>query len=337
MYSFTTPSHEGWNDALSHFPEANLLQSWQWGEANTELGHRVIRQIITANDGSVIGAYSCIVKDAKRGRYLEIPGGPLLDWKNQKLVETAVVQLRTLARKHNCVFIRLRTQLPDVPEHHEIMQKIYAKPSLIHVTADHTAIVNLARSEADLLAAMRQQTRYEIRRSKKREISVERVDPIKYIETFHNMQTETAKRQQFYAPSLQYLETICKAFGDDAHMYRAAKHDTLLNLALVLRFGGEVAYFEAASTADARKEPGAYAIIWRIMQDAKKQNIATLNLWGTAPLHATRHRYAGVTTFKRGFGGRDVAYLPAHDIVLQPGRYAITRAIEWARKKRRHL
>ena len=337
MYNFQEPENrETWDNALKQFPEANLLQSWQWGDSNEQLGHTIVRYVVMDNH-AIVGAFSGIVKNAKRGRYLEIPGGPLLDWTNQPLVDAVITQLRTIGREHHCVFIRFRTQLPDTLENRQLMQKIGAKESLIHVTADHTAIVDLDRNEDTLLSAMRQQTRYEVRRSVQRDIAVEYTNPLEAIEIFHALQAETAKRQNFYAPSLSYLRSLCVAFGDNARLYRASKDGTVLNLALTLTFGNEIAYFEAASTIDARKEPGAYAIIWRIMQDAKTDGLATLNLWGTAPPGAKHHRYAGVTTFKRGFGGRDVAYLPAHDIALRPVQYLATRGFEWARKKRRHL
>lgn len=336
MYSTITPDEAQWQAALNLFPEANLLQSWQWGVANTILGNNVVRTIVE-RDGTVAGMFSCSIKDAKRGRYLEVPGGPLLDWNDEATLDVIVKQLRAIGHRHNCVFIRIRTQLPDTPKHHQIMHTIRAKESLIHVTADHTTIVDLNRTEDELLSAMRQQTRYEIRRSEKRGINVTRVASLENIERFHALQAETAKRQNFIAPSLEYLRAICTAFGDNAYMYEASKDGVSLNLAIALKFENEIAYFEAASTTDAKKEPGAYAIIWRLMLDAKAEGVASLNLWGTAPAHTPTHRYAGVTTFKRGFGGRDVAYLPAHDIVLQPLRYTITRSIEWARKKRRHL
>lgn len=337
MYNFL-PSNdrEEWNSALRKFPEVNLLQSWQLGDTNERLGNTVVRFIIT--DGhTIVGAYSAIVKAAKRGRYLEIPGGPLLNWKNRPLVDATIKQLRTIGHHYRCAFIRVRTQLPDTPEYRQLMQEINSKPSLIHVTADNTAIVDLTRDETTILAAMRQQTRYEVRRSIKHAIVVERSNPLETLEFFHELQAETAKRQNFYIQPLRYLQALCTSFGDDARLYRASKNGTVLNLALTLTFGNEIAYFEAASTLDARKEPGAYAIIWKIMQDAKKDGLTSLNLWGTAPPNDARHRYAGVTTFKRGFGGRDVAYLPAHDIVLRPVRYMATRGFEWIRKKRRHL
>lgn len=336
MYNFDDSDQDQWNRAIEQFPEANMLQSWEWGEMNSTLGRTVIRRIITAEDG-IVGLIGCTVKDAKRGRYLEVAGGPLIDWEDAGLVDATVGELRAIGKQHNCVFIRIRPQLLDKSTHHATMARIGATTSLMHVTADHTSIIDLSLDAEQLLANMRQQTRYEVRRAEKRSIKIDQVDPLNHLELFHEIQVRTASRQNFYPPSLAFLYALCDSFGDNVNMYKASKDDTILNLAIVISQGNEAAYFEAASTDDARREPGAYAIVWQAMLDAKNANRKSFNLWGTAPPGAQNHRYSGVTTFKRGFGGCDVAYLPAHDIVLRPTMYRLTRLVELLRKKRRKL
>ncbi len=337
MYNISECTQQSeWDEAYRRFEEANLLQSWQWGESQLILGFAVERRIVRDGD-TVIGLFSASVKNARRGRYLEVAGGPLINWNNSALVDVVVNELRTIARHHSCVFMRIRTQLPDTSQYRTLMHGLSGQTALMHVTADHTSIIDLTPKRDELMTAMRQQTRYEIRRAPKRDIVVEKINALDALEMFHELQVETAKRQNFYAPSSQYLESLCTAFGDEIYMYKATKHDTLLNLALVIMHGTEAAYFEAASTTDARREPGAYAIVWQAMQDAKSLGIQHFNLWGTAPADSPNHRYSGVTTFKRGFGGEDVAYLPAYDIPLKTVRYQFTRLVEAARKKRRHL
>ena len=96
-------------------------------------------------------------------------------------------------------------------------------------------------------------------------------------------------------------------------------------------------YYEAASTELNHKLPGAYALLWQAMKDLKADGYERFNLWGIAPPNQPNHRYAGVTTFKTGFGGEVVEYVPAHDLVLSKVRYLADFAFETLRKKRRHL
>ena len=64
---------ESWSKIYQKFPEANFLQSPLWAEANRLMGHKLV--VRTFDDQAM---YLGIVKDARRGRYLEIPGGPLV-------------------------------------------------------------------------------------------------------------------------------------------------------------------------------------------------------------------------------------------------------------------
>ena len=52
-----------------------------------------------------------IVENAKRGRYLTVPGGPIIDWENASLVEKAMVEMKRIALANACIFVRVRPQL----------------------------------------------------------------------------------------------------------------------------------------------------------------------------------------------------------------------------------
>ena len=73
------------------------------------------------------------------------------------------------------------------------------------------------------------------------------------------------------------------------------------------------------------------------MRDLKAAGYQRFNLWGIAPAGQPNHRYAGVTTFKTGFGGEVVEYVPAHDLVISKLKYLKNVVVETARKKRRRL
>lgn len=336
MFETKVPSQASWQDAFARFDEANLLHSWQWGVVNETLGHTIERRIIY-KDNQPVGLLSAIIKNARRGRYVEIAGGPLIDWNNPELVDAIMQLIRNIGKERNCVFIRLRPQSEDSEHSRQVIQSHGGRISPMHVTADHTTIVDIEQDEDTMLEAMRRQTRYEIRRSKKRSIQVHCDESEHAIQALHALQVETARRQQFIPQPETFLVACKQAFGSSAKVYTATKDDQLLNIALVLQHGNEAAYFEAASTPEARKEPGAYAIVWQAMLDAKAAGMKRFNLWGIAPPDAPHHRYAGVTTFKRGFGGNDVHYTPAHDIPLRQPQYEMVRLFEIVRKKRRKL
>jgi lipid II:glycine glycyltransferase (peptidoglycan interpeptide bridge formation enzyme) len=199
-------------------------------------------------------------------------------------------------------------------------------------------MIKLAASEDELLANMRRQTRYEVRRADKLGIKVTHGNSEELFREFHAVQAETAKRQGFVPPSLKTLMAEKEAFGDNAQIYVAETAEgEKIAYGLIICDGLEGDYYEAASTELNRKLPGAYALLWQVMRNLRSEGFERFNLWGIAPPGQPNHRYAGVTTFKTGFGGEVVEYVPAHDLVISRVGYLKDLIVEKARKKRRHL
>ena len=326
-------SETEWEKIVKKYPEANFLQSPEYKKMNENLGQKVLEEDFDGKGYAVM-----TVRDAKRGRYLEIPCGPLLDWTDQKLVKAAILKIAALAREEKCVFVRIRPQLLATPENLSILEKIGLKKSPMHLAAEHTVIIGLEKTEDELLANMRRQTRYEVRQAIKQGIVVESSNSEAIFQEFHQVQAETAKRQNFFPPSLKTLMAEREAFGENAKIYVAKTAEgEKIAYGLIIKSGKEGDYYEAASTDLNRKLPGAYALLWQVMKDLKKEGLERFNLWGIAPPGQPNHRYAGVTTFKTGFGGEVVEFVPAHDLVISKVGYLKDLVVEKARKRRRHL
>lgn len=333
-----------WEQVQEKYPEANFLQSPEWQKTNQALGHKVIIEHFAE-----VAWCLMIVKNAKRGRYLEIPGGPLLDWSDRSIVERMFARIRQIAKQEKCVFVRLRPQVPA--QNIDQLAGLGLRKSPMHLHAEHTVMLDLSQSEEELLAKMRRQTRYEVRRAEKLGLKVEFSNDKKIFQEFHAVQEETARRQNFVPPDLATLLAEKTGFGDNIRIYKVTVGDVTAEKAknpelkfgeaiaygLILWSGDEAEYFEAASTSLGRKLPGAYALQWQVIRDLKKQGIKRYNLWGIAPNGQKNHRYSGVTTFKTGFGGKIVEFVPAQDIIIRPIRYAVDWIIETLRKKKRHL
>ena len=279
-----------------------------------------------------------VVRNAKRGRYLEIPCGPLLDWSDKKAVKQAFLKIGKIARAKKCVFVRMRPQLIMNADNLKLLEDLGLKKSPMHLAAEHTVMIDLTKSEDTLLAEMRRQTRYEVRRAEKLGITVTRGNGEAIFREFHNEQLKTAKRQNFVPPTLKVLLAERAAFQDDAEIYVARTADgEAIAYGLIIRSGEEADYYEAASTELNRKLPGAYALLWCAIRDLKKAGYKRFNLWGIAPANQPHHRYAGVTTFKTGFSGDTVEFVPAHDMVISRIKYVRNLIVENIRKKKRHL
>ena len=322
-----------WKEVIRRFPEANFMQSPIYGRMNELLKNKVI---VEDFDGQ--GYAQMIVRNAKRGRYLELACGPLLNWDDKKVVKLAFQKIGEIAKQEKCVFVRVRPQLKRTEKNMALLKGLGLKESPMHLAAEHTVMIDLNQSEEQLLSGMRRQTRYEVRRAEKLGIKVTRDNSEAIYKEFHQAQTETAKRQGFIPPNLNTLMAEREAFDKNAGIYVAKTIEGEdIAYGLIVRNGNEGDYYEAASTLLNRKLPGAYALLWQAMRDLKTEGYKRFNLWGIAPAGQPNHRYAGVTTFKTGFGGEVIEYVPAHDLVISHTKYLKNLVVEKVRKKRRHL
>ena len=248
-----------------------------------------------------------------------------------------MAEIYRYAKQNNCVFVRFRPNLEETPENRALIESIPSLSASYFLHAENTVFVDLTQSEEDLLKNMRRQTRYEVRRSEKLDFKVKKSNTPEILREFHRVQAETAKRQGFIPPRRKDLNAYAKAFGDDLQIYCATLDGKPVAYGLVLTDALEGDYFEAASTELNYKFPGAYALQWHVMKDLKKQGKLRYNLWGIAPAGQKNHKFAGVTTFKTGFGGEKFDYLHAHDLPVKKLHYCLIRLVEDARRKKRHL
>ncbi|MBI4089737.1 MAG: peptidoglycan bridge formation glycyltransferase FemA/FemB family protein [Candidatus Levybacteria bacterium] len=324
---------KSWEDFVLGRNEANFLQSWDWGEFHKALG-KTIGRVGFYNEDKLVGVMLSVVEPAKRGKYLTVPGGPIINWQDREVVSVFRDEIKKIAKENNCVFVRVRPQLKS----DEFSKKIFKDAGFIkapiHLHAELTTQLNIAKSEEELLIGMRKTTRYEIKKAIKEGIKITTSTDKKEIKNFYDLQIETAKRQKFVPFSYKFLYEQFKIFAENgnAFLYKAEFENKLLAQAFIIFYGKEAVYHYGASTDEGRHHPGAYLIQWEAIREAKKRNMARYNFWGVAPLNKTDHRFAGLSLFKRGFGGEDFEYLNAQDLIINYPRYTLNYTIETIRK-----
>lgn len=327
-----------WEAFVLEFPGSNFLHSWNWGEFYRNLGNEIFRVGIYA-DEDLMGVMSSVVEDAKRGRYISIGGGPLIDWHDKDIAQVAISEMKRQAKERNCVFVRVRPQIDSSPEHLQIFKSLGFRPAQMHLHAELTSQLDLRPTEEELLANMRKKTRYEVRQADKKGIKVTTTKDIKKLKRFYDLQMETAKRQGFVPFSFEYLKKQFEVFASDNQvvLYSSELDGELLAQAFVIFYGQEAAYHYGASTLAGRKHPGAYAIQWEAIREAKRRGMNRYNFWGVVHPDQTQHRFYGVTIFKRGFGGEDFEYVHAQDLVVDKVKYLKNWIVEAVRKRKRRV
>lgn len=332
------PTNQEWEAGILQFPEANFLQSYSWGIFNERMGKRIFRlQVMRADE--VVAQASMVIETAKRGTYMAIAGGPLVDWKNDSLVSTLFAEILKKAEEQKCLFVRFRPQVIGEHVSPDVLHSLRAVVSPMHLTADLTLQLDLRLSDDQLLSEMRKNTRSAIRKADRLGVTTTVSTNREDITRFYEEEKKVAERQGFIPFSFDFLDTQFSVFFESnqvALIHAYSEEKKLLASAFVLFYNGEAVYHYGISTEDNATLPGSYACQWRAIQEAKARGCARYNFWGIAPKEETAHRFAGVSLFKRGFGGFEVPYLVAHDIPLS-GKYWFTYIFEYLRKKYRRL
>jgi len=322
-----------WEDFLKAHKEANFLQSWYWGEFHIRL-KKIINRTGFYKNNKLIGVMLSIVEPAKRGRYLTVPAGPIINWDDKAVVEEAFSEMRRIGQESACVFVRIRPQLLENAESKELFTKHGARSAQMHLHAELTSRLALADTEDLILANMRKTTRYEIRKADKLGITIETSTSEKDVKEFYKYQLETAKRQKFVPFSYEFLHEQFNVFFESgkALLYTAKFEKKVLAQAFIIFYGDEAVYHYGIGTDFGRKYPGAYLIQWEAIKEAKKRGLGYYNFWGVAEEDDKNHRFYTISIFKRGFGGKDTHYLHAQDIVIDKPRYLLNFGVEKLRK-----
>ena len=332
-------SQDQWEQYVLSRQETNFLHSANWADFQAALGKKVFLLGIF-NSGQQVGAILVVKEAAKRGSYLAIAGGPLIDWDKLSIEQLKEIfaYLKQLAKQEHCLFVRFRPQALDTEPLRTKLSKLGVRPAPMHLTADLTLQLDLQQSEEAILTGMRKNTRYEVRKSDKDQLTTKTSNRPEDIQEFYDHQVALAAKHHFVPFTYQFLYEQFRIFAADeqALLISSYQGNELLATAYVLFYNGEAVYHYGISTPANDRLPGSYAAQWAAIKEAKQRGCRSYNFWGIAPKEDTRHRFAGVSTFKRGFGGEEVAYLPAHDLPVSPF-YQLTYLFETARKKFRHL
>ena len=187
---------------------------------------------------------------------------------------------------------------------------------------------------------MRQRLRRALRKAEKNQIAIEKTSDPKAIHDFYQIELQTAKRHDFYAFSEDFLTKQFAAFAknDEAVLYIAKLNGEILAENFMIFYGNEASYHYGVSSELGTKYSGAPLLHMEAMRDARKRGIKRYNFWGIVDENDTKHRFYGVSVFKRGFGVEELKYLEARDLVLDKiSYYTKTLPIETLRRKVRHV
>jgi lipid II:glycine glycyltransferase (peptidoglycan interpeptide bridge formation enzyme) len=184
-----------------------------------------------------------------------------------------------------------------------------------------TRQVDLRPDEAALWGDLRKKWRQYVNKARKSEVRV--VDaPVERLPEFYSIYRETAKRAGFVIRTYESYLGVWQAFArlGMARLLMAEGPDGKgLATLFLLRVGDRVIEPYGGMTGAGADLRANYLLKWEAMRTSREQGATSYDMWGIS--------HGGIEQFKTGFGGREIKYVGAWDLVLDPaGRLAYDTA-----------
>ena len=314
-----------WNDFVSTSHHSSILQSWEWGEIKGGAAWQPIR--LALFDGNLIKAGISILKRRlPLGRsLLYAPRGPIVDFSDEKLLDALLLQISIEGKKNGAIALKIDPEVEEGGAVEGILRKRGFIKKSKQVQPRATFYVDLTKDPDDLIKAFEEKTRYNIRLSEKKGVTVREMNSDEGVETFYKIYQETAQRERFLIHPVSYYKRIKKVLVDQglASIFIAYHEGRAIGGVYIFRFGDKAWYMYGASVNDGRNVMPNHALHWHVIKWAKEKGLKTYDLWGIPSNPTESHPLWGVYRFKKGFNGRLVKYIGVYDFPFDPILYHV--------------
>lgn len=328
---------EEWEQFVLKQPDTLFVQSFHYGEFYHKIGESYwIFGLYEHN--ILIGGALVVSVHAKRGNFLYVPYGPIINLSNNSSLQILVDFLKKFAKENKYDFVRVSPFVDNNEHNKEIFESVGFENAPIHVLAETTWILDLQPTEEELLSKMNKNHRNLINRCQREGVIIKKMTDEKALEEFNNLHDITAQRHSFHRFSKEYITKEFSSFVDNNQtiiLNGYLKDGQLDSSAIIMLYGNMAAYRHGASLNLIKQIPTSYLLQWEAIKEAKNRGLKYYNFWGIAPENASLdHPFKGITHFKRGFGGFQRDLLPCQDLPIS-WRYKINWLVETLRSKRR--
>lgn len=343
----TADDRGDWDAFVASCREADVLQSWAWGEAGAgEPGEHWSRLMVVDAGGRIRGAAQVLDRRTAFGRtILYVPHGPIWDRAAPDAAEVLarlLIGLRAHGRSRRGVVLKLDPRASDDATVTAAVRRALLSGGVqlaAHdLQAPTTRILDLAQSD-DPVDGWSKDARAEARRADREgaSVTVDRIADPSELDAFHQLLAETAERGGFRARSRAFLGALAHqaAASGDWFMAMARHEGSPLAGAVAPRTGDRAFYLYAASTRDQElvRKRGPYAAMAALQRAHAEAGTRSLDLWGVREPDddSVDQSWEGFSLFKRRFGGLPVRHPGTFDLVIDPAWNRIREMWERAR------
>jgi len=305
------------------------LQSWEWGEAREKMGIEVLRLGEFKKDQLInvfqLTFHKIPLTNLKIG-YLPRSVYPS---------ETVLKFLFDYAKKNHTIFIKFEPYVENSKFKIKNLKliknsKLKIKNSSHPLFPEWTMVLDLKKSEEELLKEMKSKTRYNIRLAKKKGVTVKEISDDKGFEIFSKLYFDTCKRQQYFGHTKKYHQIIWETLKNtQAHILVAFFNEKPLAVYELFYFNKKFYYPYGGTALEYRNLMGSNLLMWEAIKLGKKLGADIFDMWGSlGPNYDQRDPWAGFTRFKEGYNAKFTQMLDSHDLVINSCQYKIYNLLD---------
>ena len=337
-------SSSAWDAFYENHPDSHILQSSLWGELKSNFGwnpYHLISETINRAVKYQIGAQILIRPFFARWSVAYIPKGPIggngIDFLGDH-GSKFWTEIDQFCQKNRIAFLIIE---PDSNINEGVFDNnaglnyipVGFQRGILNIQPNQTIIIKINRSDEEILGAMKQKTRYNIRLAHRKEVSVTPQDDIN---AFHSLMVLTGERDGFGIHNKRYYKLAYELFhpSSKCELFFAEYKNELIGAIMVFANGNRAWYMYGASSVEHRQSMPNYLLQWRAIQWARDLGCEYYDLWGipdenieTLEKEFTKRSDGlwGVYRFKRGFGGCLQRSFGPWDRVYSPVLYKLFR------------
>jgi lipid II:glycine glycyltransferase (peptidoglycan interpeptide bridge formation enzyme) len=190
--------------------------------------------------------------------------------------------------------------------------------------AKYNILLDLTKSEEQLLAQMHHKHRYNLRYAQKHGVTVEYGETLEDFENFYSLLAQTAERQKYYIHPKSYYEKLWKLFKplDMVHILTAMHENQSIASWMFFTHKDVLYYPYGGSDEKAKNLQASTLLAWEAIKLGKSLDCKMFDMWGAAQdPENTKDPWYGFTNFKIRFGGQHVQYMDSYDLPLRRNYY----------------
>ena len=303
-----------WDAFLAAQPTGHHLQSSLWGQLKSKFGWQVIR-ILADEAGQIVGGAQLLTRPVMLGLNVGyISKGPVVAPGRADVMDALMNQIERVARAHHLLVLSIQPPA-DEPLYMSPLQERHFEPSSFYVVPPTTVLVDLQKSEQDILGQMKQKTRYNIRLAARKGVVI-REGTESDLSVFFQLTEITGSRSSDYTYfDLPYYQEAWRQFEPRGmlKLWLAYCGDEPVGSLIAIAFGQWSVYKWGASSNAHREKMPNNLLQWTAIQWSREKQCRYYDLGGISPGVADALRRgenareidsagAGVADFKLGFG-----------------------------------